>query len=209
MATETVNATVEQVCEHILQQSKAQRRYTVAIAGPPAAGKTTLTKQLAETLAKTTSVAVVAMDGFHLDNAILKVRDRLDCKGAPDTFDVSGLRALLARLAQQDEEIAVAVFDRNLDLSRAAADIVSPQDHIVLVEGNYLLLDEPPWNCLASYFNLRVLVDAPMKTLQDRLVRRWLDHKHSRDEAMRRASSNDLPNAKYVLEHTTDWDLRL
>lgn len=204
-----MSVTVEQLSSQILQQAEQYTRYTVAIAGPPAVGKSTLTQQLAEALAVSTSVAVVAMDGFHFDNRILEARDSLQRKGAPDTFDVGGLYTLLERLRAQDEDVAVPVFDRSLDLSRGSADIVSADDHILLVEGNYLLLNEAPWNRLSSYFDLRVFLGASLETLQNRLVQRWLDHKHTAEEALQRAQSNDLPNARFVLEHTTQWDIAL
>lgn len=39
----------------------------------------------------------------------------------------------------------------------------------------------------------------PAAELERRLVRRWLDHGHSPEQARARALSNDLPNAERVI----------
>jgi len=71
-------------------------RSLVAIAGAPGAGKSTLAAALVDRLGP--EAALVPMDGFHLDNAILDARGRRFAKGSPDTFDVAGFEAALQRL---------------------------------------------------------------------------------------------------------------
>jgi len=119
-----------------------QGRLIAARAGPPAAGKSTLAAQLAAQIG--TGAKGVPMDGFHYDEAVLHARGARDRKGAPDTFDAQGFFHLLRRL-KAEEEVAIPLFDRSLEISRAGADIVGPQDKILIVEGNYLLLKEAPW----------------------------------------------------------------
>ena len=63
------------------------RRLMVAIVGAPGAGKSTLAEALA---GRIDGAAVVPMDGFHLDNAVLRSRGILDRKGAPESFDADG-----------------------------------------------------------------------------------------------------------------------
>ena len=72
-------------------------RFVVAIAGPPAAGKSTLTASLLEALGG--RAGVVAMDGFHFDNDILDARGHRDRKGAPHTFDVTAFGTTLGALS--------------------------------------------------------------------------------------------------------------
>ena len=53
---------------------------------------------------------------------------------------------MLDRLAGTSREaVAIPVFDRDLELSRAAAAIVEPHHRIVITEGNYLLLADDGW----------------------------------------------------------------
>ena len=198
---------LNKITAEILTRAADVERLVVAIAGPPAAGKSTLALQLADTLRATSSVAIVAQDGFHFDNAILEARDQKPVKGAPQTFDVDGFAQLLSRLKHQREPVAVPVFDRKLDLARHCASLVSPDDRIVLVEGNYLLSDEAPWNRLGQFFDFSLLLQVPVDTLRERLVQRWLDHKHTLAEALERANGNDIPNAEYVIARSTNADM--
>lgn len=190
----------------ITEKSRNKKRFFVAIAGAPAAGKTTLCDSLAKTLAQQTSVAVVPMDGFHYDNAILKELNYTDRKGAPHTFDAEGLQRLLQGLHQQTVPMTTPVFDRAQDLSRSSARLIQPDDQIILVEGNYLLCDTTPWNSFHRLFDFTVMLNVEMKTIEERLVRRWLDHGHNQEQAQQRAAGNDLPNAEYVLAHSVKAD---
>ena len=52
----------------------------------------------------------------------------------------------------------VPVFDRTLDVARAGARSIRPEHRLLLVEGNYLLLDRPPWDALAPCFDRTLLL---------------------------------------------------
>ena len=71
-------------------------RRVLGITGPPGAGKSWLASRIVEALGG--RAVLVAMDGFHLDDVVLRTLGRRDRKGAPDTFDVGGYVALLRRL---------------------------------------------------------------------------------------------------------------
>ena len=147
----------------------------VAVAGPPGAGKSTIAEELLGLLPRG-SAAIVPMDGFHYDGIVLDAKGLRQRKGAPETFDFEGYEALLARLRLADRDVAVPVFDRSMELSRAAAAIVPRDVKFVLTEGNYLLLDEEPWPRLAPLFDYTIFLDVPREELERRLVQRWLDH---------------------------------
>lgn len=182
----------------VRERAAAVPRLMVAIAGAPGAGKSTLAEALAARLGP--MAAVVPMDGYHMDNAVLALRGLGARKGAPETFDVAGLARDLARLRAADEaEVLVPVFDRAADLARAAARAVAQSVPVVLVEGNYLLLQETPWAALAGLFDLTVFLDVPEPELERRLVQRWLDHGLLPDAARARALGNDIPNARRVV----------
>lgn len=183
------------------RQGKANpdRRFLVALAGPPASGKSTLAEHLAGLLQP--GARVVPMDGFHYDDAVLVPRGLRPRKGAPETFDAQGFLHLIRRL-RSEPEVAIPIFDRNMELARAAADIVGPQDRILIVEGNYLLLDAEPWRQLAPLFDTTVFLDVDEPELVRRLTARW--HHHGKTEAEARAwiEGNDLPNALTVLRQS-------
>ncbi len=185
-------------------------RRLVAIAGPPGSGKSTLSEWLANRLdtARPGSAAVVPMDGFHYDDVLLVAQGTLSRKGAPSTFDAGGLAALLRRLhANEEPAIAIPVFDRSLEISRAGARLIARTTPLILVEGNYLLLDQEPWSALRPFFHLTIRLIVPAPELERRLIDRWLRQGLSRSVAEARARSNDLVNALLVEEHSVPADV--
>ncbi|RUS58646.1 nucleoside triphosphate hydrolase [Pseudorhodobacter sp. E13] len=185
-----------------LPQTPGQR-VLVAVAGPPGAGKSTLAEAIA---AQVPGAVVVPMDGFHLDNAILDARGLRPRKGAPETFDVAGFAALLARL-KAEPEVIIPRFDRARDLAVAGAAVVGPADRILIVEGNYLLLQEAPWRDLARFWDVTVQIAVPMVELEARLIARWRGFGLSEAAARARALGNDIPNARRVLEQSGPADI--
>ncbi len=196
----------------ILVRAEGRRRYVFAIAGAPGSGKSTLAEALVAALEAEApgAAALMPMDGFHLDNAVLDARGLRARKGAPETFDVDGLAVALDRVRAADGPVALPVFDRERDLARAGAVVVAPEQPIVVIEGNYLLLCDPPWDALASRFDRTLYVAAPEEELARRLVARWLHHGLEPAAARGRAEGNDLPNARLVAARSrpadVDWD---
>lgn len=188
----------------IFKRAGKAQRFVVGIAGPPGSGKSTLAESLREVLPDS---AVVAMDGFHFDAAVLERRGLSARKGAPETFDYAGFAALLGRLRSDEPEIAIPVFDRSIELSRAAAEIVDAGTRFVLVEGNYLLLDEAPWSGLAGSFDYTIFIDVPREELERRLLSRWREHGRSDEAARAWVDANDLPNVDRVLARRREPDL--
>ena len=182
-------------------------RFLVALAGPPASGKSALAAALAAALiAAGTKAQVVAMDGFHLDNTLLAPQGLLSHKGAPETFDAAGFIAMIRRL-KAEPRVFLPVFDRSSDMAIAGAAEVSPDTRVVIVEGNYLLFDQAPWRSLADYWDLSLFLEVPETILRERLVQRWRDHGLSDHDAALRADSNDLPNALRIQNHRLPADV--
>ena len=183
----------------ILNAPQQGQRRIVAIAGPPGSGKSTIAKALVPLVGQAGAIAqVVPMDGFHLDNSILLERNLIDVKGSPGTFDVRGFAELISRLGNEPE-IIFPKFDRDKDLAIAGSGLVSEECDLVLVEGNYLLLDAPFWRDLWKYWDFSVFLDVEPKLLQERLLQRWLDQGLSLDQAKKRVNDNDLVNLKTVV----------
>ena len=205
-----MNHDIDNLASSLMQMySTQQRRIMIALAGPPGSGKSTLAEQLVPTINRQCGsdiATILPMDGFHLDNAILNQQNTRHRKGAPHTFDADGFNNLVKRVADATVEVIVPVFDRQLDLARAGASIIDESHHIILVEGNYLLLNQAPWQQLHSIFDHRIYLDVPDSVLITRLTQRWLDHDHTAQEALIRAESNDLPNARLVAANRLDAD---
>lgn len=139
------------------------------------------------------------MDGYHFDDGVLEMRGLRGRKGAPETFDAGGLSHMLRRLKRNEEaEIAVPVFDRDLEIARAGARLIPNSVRRIIVEGNYLLLERPLWRDLRDVFDMTVTIDVPEAILRKRLVQRWRDHGLAEDEVQTKVEMNDLPNAHLV-----------
>lgn len=176
----------------------SNRRRLIAIAGPPASGKSHLADWLAAELRSAgRAVTVIPMDGFHLDNRILKRCNLVARKGAPETFDAAGFINLVQR-ARRGGGVVYPVFDRERDIAIAGAAQLDSHCEIVLFEGNYLLFDQDPWRELSALWDLSVWLDTPETLTRERCIQRWLEHDHSREQAIARAQGNDVKNARLI-----------
>lgn len=196
------------LAETILARAEGATRFVVAIAGAPGAGKSTLSHELVGQLPAGSAVAV-PMDGFHYDNRVLDQLNLRHQKGAPQTFDFGGLKALLSRIRHREPSLAIPLFDREIDLARAGAAIISETTKFILVEGNYLLLDEAPWRTLKEFFDLTIFLDVARDELERRLMQRWLDLGDSHEKAAHWVASNDMPNVDRVLGNRLKADITL
>lgn len=200
--------TLETIVAEILRRAAKARRFLVAVAGPPGAGKSTLAEALREALlAQGESAEVLPMDGFHMDNGLLEARGLLPRKGAPETFDARGFIDIVDALRAGGEEVLVPVFDRARELAVAAARAVPPETRFVIAEGNYLLLDEAPWNRLDGRFDFTVFVGPSSEVLEERLRRRWVSYGLSEAQIAWKLDGNDLPNGRRVVENSRPADL--
>jgi len=181
-------------------------RLLVGVAGPPGAGKSTLADRLHQTLTERGHrSAVLPMDGFHLDNALLEERGDIARKGAPHTFDIRGLGDIL-RAVKAGGEVFTPVFDRDRELAIAAARCIVAEDRIVIAEGNYLLLQQGRWASLADLFDLTVMVAPPISELERRLVARWTHYGLTPAQIEAKVEGNDLPNGRLVIERSAPAD---
>lgn len=183
-------------------------RFIVALAGPPAAGKSFLSEWLCRELNdRAPGIAtVMPMDGYHFDNAILVPQQLLPLKGAPQTFDTFGLLRDLQRIRDAEGDVAVPVFDRPLDLARAGARLITLEHRIVIVEGNYLLLDRAPWVGLHKFFDMTLFLEVADEILEARLIQRWLDMGQDQQGALERTHYKDMLNARLVKETSVAAD---
>jgi pantothenate kinase len=180
-------------------------RSVIAIVGAPGSGKSTLAERLEADLNALNpgSAAVLSMDGYHFDDDVLVARGLRARRGAPETFDVGGLLHMLGRLQRNEEdEIAVPVFDRTLEISRAGARLTPRTVQHLIVEGNYLLLATAPWSGLRAHFDITVSVVAPEDVLRRRLTARWRGYGLSPEEIAGKVEANDLPNGRFVIANS-------
>ena len=196
----TYDQLIISVTDHIDNNDK--NRYFIALSGPPASGKSTISENLAKDLsANGYNSSILQMDGFHYDDLILKEKKLLSKKGAPETFDVMGLINFVSRLHKEDE-VVIPIFDRSLELSRSSAVIISKNTKVIIVEGNYVLLNSYPWSELHKFFNTTVMINCEKKILENRLIERWKNFNLPKKEIDEKVYKNDLPNGVNVLKNS-------
>ncbi|MDI4639100.1 MULTISPECIES: nucleoside triphosphate hydrolase [Halomonadaceae] len=195
-----MNPNIHDMAARLLEASMHRQRFIVALAGPPAAGKSFLSEWLCReiNLRQPGIAAVVPMDGYHFDNAVLEPEGLVPVKGAPETFDIDGLRQDLTRIRRADRRVAVPVFDRPLDLARAGGRIITLEHRLIIVEGNYLLLDQGDWSALRPLYDLTLFLDVPDEVLEARLIQRWLGMGQDQAGALERTHNKDLLNARLI-----------
>lgn len=185
------------------------KRVIAAIAGAPGSGKSTLAEKLVGKLngRQAGLAAVLPMDGYHYDDLYLVPAGLRPRKGAPMTFDVGGLFHTLKRLRGRDEaEVAVPVFDRKIEIARAGARVIQKDVPVIVVEGNWLLLKQAPWDRLRPMFDVTVMVEVPEHVLRARLRGRWERLGLSEAEIIEKLEENDLPNGRWVRDGSVAAD---
>lgn len=183
------------------------RRVLLGLTGPPAAGKSTLARALAEGVNRRLPAspdvpyvaAYVPMDGFHLSTVQLERLGLADRKGAPETFDVDGYVHLLRRLrAERDSPLYAPDFDRSLEEPIAAARVVLPGTRLILTEGNYLADPGPGWAEVRDLLDELWYVDAPQSLREERLLKRHVAHGRSAEQARAFIAYSERRNAARV-----------
>lgn len=191
-------------------QRQQQLRILVLLAGAPGSGKSTFSlflQHLSEQDDSLVNVQALGMDGFHHDNAWLKAHHTarngteiplLAIKGAPETFDTDALleRLQLAGTGNPGwpaySRIAHAPVDNALTVT----------GKILLVEGNYFLLDQKPWDAMRDLADDLLYVDVPEEILLKRLVLRKMASGMSEKDAEAFVSYSDGVNVQLVKQHS-------
>jgi len=186
-------------------------RVLLGITGSPGAGKSTLATALVEAVNRADGAGLAVhlpMDGFHLANATL---DRLGLrhrKGAIETFDGWGFAGLLERiLAETEHTVYAPGFERSVDEPVAAEIAIEPSARIVVVEGNYLLVDEGPWQRVGDLVDEAWFVEASDEERVRRLVERHTAFGRTPEAALAWALEVDGANARVIASTVARADL--
>ena len=192
--------------ERVIAGADGRRRSYVFLAAPPATGKSVLATLLVQQ-ARHLDIDAVGIDGFHYAQAYLETTfvdtdsgrvPLASYKGAPDTFDTAALGRCL-RLGRS-RDIAWPVYDRAVH--DVVLDAQSVTASLVIVEGNWLLLDDPRWAPLTAHSSFNVFIDADPHLLRDRLIDRKMRGGASRAEAVAFYDRSDRLNVERVLDQS-------
>lgn len=194
-------------------QKQQGRRIVVFVAAPAGCGKSTLVSFL-EQLARDhgiTGVQALGMDGFHYPQAYLNTHEAVldgsvvrlaDIKGHPLTFDVQKLKDTLAFIQREDG--TWPYYSRKIH--DPIEDAIQVTGSIILLEGNYLLYEEEPWNGLSRFCDASLFLRMEEDVLTKRIIERKVQTGRSIEEATRTVYVSDLRNIRLVLNHRKPAD---
>jgi pantothenate kinase len=156
------------------------------------------------------SVVAVSVDGFHFSRATLRslpnATEALARRGAPWTFDGAAAAKLVQRLRDGAGKYSVTAptFDHAVKDPVPDGLTVGPHVQVCILEGNYLLSDEEPWDGIASIVDECWLIKVDTLLARSRVAERHLKSgiEDTMEKALKRANENDLVNGEYVMKHS-------
>jgi pantothenate kinase len=190
-----------------------ERPYIVAVAGCPSSGKSTLAARVRDRLlAAGVRAVVVPMDGYHFYRAELDAMEDPAAahrfRGAPFTFNAARLVGDLASLRAAGLG-SFPSFDHAVGDPVESAIRVELDTQVVLVEGNYLLLDDPEWAGLRSedIFDETWMIRVPLDVACDRLTKRHMRvWSWDEERARHRVMDNDYRNMVLINDKSVRAD---
>ena len=197
-------------------QKKKQRRIFVFLAAPPGCGKTILSLFLEHlsTQSNKEMIQAIGMDGFHYPNAYLESHTYLENgnayplkqrKGGSDTFDVEALKQKIIKGRTMDN--LWPIYSRQIH--DVMEDQIRLKQKIILIEGNYLLLNAGKWNSLITYCDDSVFVSAQEGELRQRLIERKIAGGSDPKEALDFYEQSDHRNVIQVLTQHHEANVEL
>jgi len=185
-------------------------RFVVLIAGPPGSGKSTLASlwvAVASGLGLSVPFQALPMDGFHLPNRELERRSAplpdgtvallWRFKGIPETYDFDQLHAALG-LTRSPAPLGWPMYDRTLHDPVPDAVAVIPHG-VLLVEGNFLLLNEPGWRDLRDSADRSIFIECGRELTANTVFQRFVEGGRDPADARRHLEEVDIPNWRRVM----------
>ena len=127
-------------------------------------------------------------------------------KGAPVTFDLDLLKERIINVSQ-GKNVGWPVYNRLTHNPSENALTVSGD--IIILEGNYLLLEEEGWKDLRQYADYTVRISADENDLRNRLIDRKVKSGTAYKDAVAFVEHSDLYNARTCLQRSMKADLNL
>lgn len=185
--------------EIALHLNSNQQRTIFGIVGKPGAGKSTLVEVITKRFHQC-DVAILSMDGFHLSNEELTELNRIDRKGAPDTFDIFNFAQTLKAVKSDGGDIYFPIFHREIEASVSNEGLIPKSARIVIVEGNYLLSREYGWDTIAQFINKNFFLEIDESVRLERLIARHVKYGKSVEAATAWSLGSDESNARFIAQ---------
>lgn len=191
------------------QAANDHKRFVLGIVGIPASGKSSLTVQLMEYIEAIapSEAALLPMDGYHLTNHKLDELGLRDRKGSPHTFDAEGYVQAIEAVKPAGVSLSFPVYDRAIHDPKPDAGQIESSHQLIVTEGNYLLLDQPPWDRLGQVINECWWLDTPTEQAKEWMIKRHVQGGRTEEDARSHYEHSDAANTQLILEHSREPDL--
>ena len=211
---QTIHLCHDLMAQWTARQRELGRRMVVFLAAPPGAGKSTLASLLAKLSREDKSyepLVALPLDGFHyhadvIANGIVCVEGyqvpMREVKGTLETFDHARFAEKCGELCS-GRAVLWPRYDRSIHDVVDDAITVTAEAHLVLVEGNWLLSSEPPWDETRSLADASYLLVADKGLLHRRLVARKVRGGLTAEAAEEWYRRCDGMNVRRVLAHSS------
>jgi pantothenate kinase len=197
----------------LIELIRSQKRILVAVAGPPGSGKTAFATFLVAVInaeVQGEKAALIQQDGWHYPNVYLDSHTiyhngeeiplrRL--KGSPETYDTDAAYAFLKNI-KAGGQMDYPVYSRQLHDPIPNAGRITSNHQIVVLEGNYWLLQEAPWRQFQTLFDERIFLTASPEKLIDGLHQRHLRGGKTAEFTRKHMAFVDMPNIERVLKYS-------
>lgn len=190
-------------------QKQYNRRIFAFLSAIPGCGKTTLSlflEYLSRQSDEYTNIQAMGMDGFHYPNAYLKThymqedgKDVLlmERKGSYASFDIEKLRTKIIEGKQCDN--IWPIYSRNIH--DVMQDVIPLKETIILLEGNYLLLNDYGWQHMIDYCDDSIFIEAEESEVKERLITRKIQGGLNREAAVHFYHNSDYKNVVLLIQH--------
>jgi pantothenate kinase len=201
LADEEMFDTYHEMAMEILQLVYDKNgQVVIGVTGPPGAGKSTVSQSVASMIPDS---IVIPMDGFHFTKEKLRSFEDPDeafkRRGASWTFDGEAFVRSLKQLKENH-------FGRFPSFDHCVGDpfeddiVVTANNKVVIVEGNYLLLNSEPWKKIKDILDFTYFIECDEETILKRLVKRHMKTGLNEKQSIERIETNDMLNANEINE---------
>ena len=137
---------------------------------------------------------MVAMDGFHFNNARLEALGLRGRKGAPETFDRLAFELAVRAMRLAQEPVRLPIYSRETHEPVPEAFMAGQTTPFVIIEGNYLL----HWPEVRDALDMRIYLDCDPALARKNLIARHQRGGATEEEAVRKFEQNDRLNRETI-----------
>ena len=192
-----------QIVDELYEKSKSMvngTQFWIGLAGASGSGKSTLANLLKIRLKEL--LVVIPLDGYHYYRSELdQMKNSSQAyiyRGAPFTFNSQKFFDDLTTARKSRS----GIFPVLTMTSKSMSSIITTKDKVLIVEGNYLLLNSDPWCSIRKLFDETWLLDIPIEVSNARVAKRHVATGLTEYQALKRVRQNDDINAKLIAKES-------